>query len=146
MPHAVDLHVGAEIVRRRSLAGLNQSELGRALGVSFQQVQKYEKGLNRVSASRLSQCAEALGCTVGDFFPDANQPSPVGRATFFGLRGAAALAKAYEALSANQRRLVVAMATELVAPASAADEESLDYLEDERPEAMDDQLAGELHA
>jgi len=54
---------------RRSALGLSQTALALQLGVSFQQVQKYEKGANRVSASRLHQVATVLGCSVADFFP-----------------------------------------------------------------------------
>ena len=64
----VDVHVGSRIRLRRHLLGLSQSELGRALGVTFQQVQKYENGTNRVGASRLHQIALALRTTPAWFF------------------------------------------------------------------------------
>lgn len=67
--HHIDQAVGQRIAARRSALGWSQSVLARALGVSFQQVQKYETGANRVSASRLHQAATAMGCSVGDFFP-----------------------------------------------------------------------------
>ncbi|MDT4882187.1 anaerobic benzoate catabolism transcriptional regulator [compost metagenome] len=67
--HLIDQAVGRRIAARRSALGLSQSALARDLGVSFQQVQKYETGANRVSASRLHQAATALGCSVADFFP-----------------------------------------------------------------------------
>ena len=67
--HHIDQAVGLRIAARRSALGWSQSVLGRELGVSFQQVQKYEKGANRVSASRLHQVATVLGCSVADFFP-----------------------------------------------------------------------------
>jgi len=63
-----DLHVGLEIRRRRKLEGMSQSALAEALGLTFQQVQKYERGANRVSASKLLQVAKKLGTTVGSFF------------------------------------------------------------------------------
>ena len=77
----VDKRVGAEIRKRRMLAGLSQGTLGEKIGVTFQQVQKYEKGANRISASRMQQMADVLRCSVSDFFgaslpPDA-QPVPV---------------------------------------------------------------------
>lgn len=65
----IDAAVGLRIAARRSALGLSQTALAVELGVSFQQVQKYEKGANRVSASRLYQVATALGCSVADFFP-----------------------------------------------------------------------------
>jgi len=67
--HPIDQAVGLRIAARRSALGWSQSVLGRKLGVSFQQVQKYETGANRVSASRLHQAAVAMGCSVADFFP-----------------------------------------------------------------------------
>lgn len=117
-PLPTDKHVGAEICRRRLIQGLNQSELGRHLGVTFQQVQKYEKGTNRVSASKLELAAAALGCEVGDFFPrkDADAASVEAHSGFFGIRGSAALAKAYEAMQPAQRKLLLALAAELVQP------------------------------
>jgi transcriptional regulator with XRE-family HTH domain len=127
VPHPTDQHVGAEIARRRLLQGANQSELGRALGVTFQQIQKYEKGGNRVSASKLLQAAEFLGCEVGDFFPPkgSSPGESAARSDFFGLRGAAGLAKAYEALDPAKRKLLVNLAAELLPPVEgeAADPE-----------------------
>jgi transcriptional regulator with XRE-family HTH domain len=70
-PHPVDLHVGREIAARRKALGRSQTDLAKALGLTFQQVQKYEKGLNRVSASKLAATAEFLGCLPGDLFPPA---------------------------------------------------------------------------
>lgn len=64
-----DVFVGARIAERRVALGLTQSDLGRALGITFQQVQKYETGANRVSASKLWLTAEFLGLPVNAFFP-----------------------------------------------------------------------------
>ena len=72
----VDVHVGSRIRLRRHLLGLSQSELGRALGVTFQQVQKYENGTNRVGASRLHQIALALRTTPAWFFDSLAGPAP----------------------------------------------------------------------
>lgn len=69
-PDRVDIHVGARIRMRRILLDMNQQALARKLGLTFQQVQKYENGTNRVSASRLAGVAEALGVPVGYFFID----------------------------------------------------------------------------
>lgn len=68
--HPVDVHVGARLRLRRILLGLSQEKLGEALGLSFQQVQKYERGSNRVSASRLWQIAKVLEVPVSFFFDD----------------------------------------------------------------------------
>lgn len=65
----IDQAVGRRIAARRSALGLSQTALARELGISFQQVQKYETGANRVSASRLHRAATALDCSVADFFP-----------------------------------------------------------------------------
>ena len=65
----VDAYVGARIGLRRSALGLSQSALAQQLGISFQQVQKYETGQNRISASRLHRTATVLGTSVETFFP-----------------------------------------------------------------------------
>jgi len=70
VPHPVDLHVGARIRVRRLLLGMNQQTLAGHLGVTFQQVQKYEHGTNRISASRLSAVAEILDVPVSYFLAD----------------------------------------------------------------------------
>jgi transcriptional regulator with XRE-family HTH domain len=67
-PHPVDVHVGQRLRLRRVLLGLSQQRLGECLGVSFQQVQKYEKGTNRVAASRLHEFAQVMDVPVGFFF------------------------------------------------------------------------------
>lgn len=66
----IDAHVGSRLRAFRLQAGMNQTELARALGVTFQQVQKYEKGVNRVSASMLARASQALHCKIDAFFPD----------------------------------------------------------------------------
>lgn len=65
----IDAFVGARIGLRRSALGLSQSALAQQLGISFQQVQKYESGQNRISASRLHRAATVLGTSVETFFP-----------------------------------------------------------------------------
>lgn len=65
----IDAYVGARISLRRSALGLSQTALARQLGISFQQVQKYETGTNRISASRLHRVAVILGTSVEAFFP-----------------------------------------------------------------------------
>jgi transcriptional regulator with XRE-family HTH domain len=68
-PEPVDVYVGQKIAERRHALGLSQSDLGQAIGVTFQQVQKYERGGNRVSASRLWMIAEFLGVRINDLLP-----------------------------------------------------------------------------
>ena len=70
-PDSIDAFVGTRIAHRRAALGLSQTALATRLGISFQQVQKYESGSNRVSASRLHQIALALALPVMRFFPEA---------------------------------------------------------------------------
>lgn len=70
MPNPVDVHVGNRIRMRRMLVGMSQEKLGERLGLTFQQVQKYEKGTNRVSASRLFHVAQVLSVPVQYFYED----------------------------------------------------------------------------
>lgn len=70
-PHPVDLHVGGRIKLRRNFLGMSQEKLGKAIGLTFQQVQKYEKGTNRVGASRLFELSQVLSVPVSYFFEGA---------------------------------------------------------------------------
>ena len=70
-PHPIDKHVGNRVRMRRMLIGMSQEKLGDALGITFQQVQKYEKGTNRISASRLQQIASVLGVKISYFYEGA---------------------------------------------------------------------------
>lgn len=69
-PNPVDIHVGARVRLRRTLLGLSQEKLGEAIGLTFQQVQKYERGANRVGASRLYDLSRVLDVPVSFFFDD----------------------------------------------------------------------------
>lgn len=69
-PNPIDQHVGSRVRMRRMLLGLSQEKLGEKLGVTFQQVQKYEKGMNRIGASRLQSIAEILDVPPSFFFED----------------------------------------------------------------------------
>jgi transcriptional regulator with XRE-family HTH domain len=80
LPNPIDRHVGSRVRMQRMLAGISQEKLGEALGLTFQQVQKYEKGTNRISASRLQQIAKMLGVPVSFFFEGA----PTGEITATG--------------------------------------------------------------
>ncbi len=70
IPSPIDVHVGARLRQRRTLLGMNQTDLGDALGLTFQQVQKYERGTNRISASRLFYLCGVLDVPVEFFFDD----------------------------------------------------------------------------
>jgi transcriptional regulator with XRE-family HTH domain len=69
-PNPTDTHVGSRIRLRRNMLGMSQEKLGENLGITFQQIQKYEKGTNRVGASRLQAIADILGVPVAFFFED----------------------------------------------------------------------------
>jgi transcriptional regulator with XRE-family HTH domain len=75
-PSPIDAHVGSRIRLRRTLMGLSQERLGEALGLTFQQVQKYERGANRVGASRLFDLSRVLDVPISFFFDD--MPEPIG--------------------------------------------------------------------
>jgi len=72
-PNPIDKHVGSRVRMRRVLVGMSQERLGEALGLTFQQVQKYEKGTNRIGASRLQQISKVLGMPVEFFFEGSPQ-------------------------------------------------------------------------
>ena len=72
-PNPIDVHVGNRVRMRRMLIGMSQEKLGERLGLTFQQIQKYEKGTNRISASRLYQISQILGVPVQFFFEDLPQ-------------------------------------------------------------------------
>ena len=121
VPNPIDKHVGSRVRMRRMLAGVSQEKLGEALGLTFQQVQKYEKGSNRISASRLYYTAKILGVPVQFFFEDlpgseerAAQDEPREQDTVLSsLMNAEGivLAKAFrEADNSNKRKLIASVA------------------------------------
>ncbi|MBJ3777239.1 helix-turn-helix domain-containing protein [Acuticoccus mangrovi] len=79
-PNPIDVHVGSRLKLRRTMLGMTQEKLGDQLGVTFQQVQKYEKGANRIGASRLQEISQILDVPVAFFFEDARQPADDGLA------------------------------------------------------------------
>ena len=83
--HPVDVHVGARMRQRRTLLGMSQEKLGTAVGLTFQQIQKYEKGTNRVGASRIQQISEVLQVPVSFLF----EGGPTGTAGAQGVSEAA---------------------------------------------------------
>ena len=68
MKHPVDVHVGKRVRHRRWMVGMTQQQLADKVGIKFQQIQKYETGMNRISASRLWDISDALGVTISFFF------------------------------------------------------------------------------
>lgn len=75
-PNPIDIHVGSRVRFRRMLLGMSQEKLGEKLGLTFQQVQKYEKGINRIGASRLFDLAQVLGVSVQFFYEEAPTSEP----------------------------------------------------------------------
>jgi transcriptional regulator with XRE-family HTH domain len=74
IPDATDLHVGARVRMYRIMAAMSQEALGKQLGITFQQIQKYEKGTNRIGSSRLQQISETLNIPVASLFEDLPEP------------------------------------------------------------------------
>ena len=113
--HIVDVHVGKRIRQRRWLVGMTQQKLAEAVGIKFQQIQKYETGANRVSASRLWDIADALEVDVSFFFEglkdDARdeQQSAV-PVDMMGDKEAMDLVRSYYAIPENQRRRLFELA------------------------------------
>jgi len=75
-PNPMDIHVGSRVRLRRMLLGMSQEKLGDHLGLTFQQVQKYEKGINRIGASRLFDLSKTLGVPISYFYEDAPVAEP----------------------------------------------------------------------
>jgi len=76
-PNPIDVHVGSRLKLRRTMIGMTQEKLGEQLGVTFQQVQKYEKGVNRIGASRLQEISRILDVPVSFFFEEVRQEADV---------------------------------------------------------------------
>lgn len=69
-PHPIDVHVGGRVRLRRTMLGMSQDKLADSLGLTFQQIQKYEKGVNRIGASRVFEISRVLGVPIQFFFDD----------------------------------------------------------------------------
>ena len=107
MKHAVDVHVGKRIRHRRWMNGTTQQQLAEAVGIKFQQIQKYETGMNRVSASRLWDISRVLSVPVSFFFEglDAKQDSTdTMPGDILTDKEALELLRSYYAIPENQRR------------------------------------------
>ncbi|MCI2400521.1 helix-turn-helix transcriptional regulator [Aliiroseovarius subalbicans] len=115
MKHPVDVHVGKRIRHRRWMVGMTQQQLAEKVGIKFQQIQKYETGMNRVSASRLWDISSALSVPISFFFEgiEANA-SLEGEQTLpgdiLGDKEALELVRSYYAIPENQRRQLFELA------------------------------------
>jgi transcriptional regulator with XRE-family HTH domain len=117
MAHPVDVHVGKRIRQRRWLTGMTQQQLANQVGIKFQQIQKYETGANRVSASRLWDIADALDVPVSFFFEGiegdegANEAASAKvPADIMGDKEALDLVRSYYAIPENHRRRLFELA------------------------------------
>jgi transcriptional regulator with XRE-family HTH domain len=118
MAHLVDVHVGKRIRQRRWLVGMTQQKLAECVGIKFQQIQKYETGANRVSASRLWDIADALEVDVAFFFEglrdNADAPAKSEQSAMpsdmMGDKEAMDLVRSYYAIPENQRRRLFELA------------------------------------
>ncbi|MEL6618688.1 MAG: helix-turn-helix transcriptional regulator [Pseudomonadota bacterium] len=117
MAHPVDTHVGKRIRQRRWLIGMTQQKLAELVGIKFQQIQKYETGANRVSASRLWDIGEAMGVPVAFFFEGLREEntvtvsgSPEAPADMLSDKEAMDLVRTYYAIPEAQRRRLFELA------------------------------------
>ncbi len=115
MTHPVDVHVGKRIRHRRWLVGMTQQQLAERVGIKFQQIQKYETGANRVSASRLWDIADALEVPVSFFFEGLNEDEDTKAtskvpADILGDKEALDLVRSYYAIPEAQRRRLFELA------------------------------------
>jgi transcriptional regulator with XRE-family HTH domain len=117
--HLVDVHVGKRVRHRRWMVGMTQQQLAEKVGIKFQQIQKYETGMNRVSASRLFDIAQALSVPVAYFFegmdgadtvPAANPPRDGVPGDILADKEALELIRSYYAIPENQRRRLFELA------------------------------------
>jgi transcriptional regulator with XRE-family HTH domain len=117
MKHPVDVHVGKRVRHRRWMVGMTQQQLAEKVGIKFQQIQKYETGMNRVSASRLWDIAEALDVPVSFFFEGLEDAGSGKRTAGSVVPGdiladkeALELVRSYYAIPENQRRRLFELA------------------------------------
>src|ERR1700678_4522278 len=127
-PNTTDKHVGSRVRMRRMMLGMSQEKLGDSLGVTFQQVQKYEKGTNRISASRLQQISDTFQVPVECFFEGGPQvlgqghaqsggPSPQYVADYLATSDGLNLTKAFMQIpSASLRRSIVNLVEAIAGP------------------------------
>lgn len=119
----VDVHVGSLVRKRRLMLGMSQDELAKTIGLSFQQIQKYEKGANRLGPARLQQIANTLQVSVSFFFDnapgqrksDGNAPSPDYITEFISSAECLALTKAFMRIKKLELRRSIVKAVEAIA-------------------------------
>ena len=107
MKHPVDVHVGKRVRHRRWMLGVTQQQLAEKVGIKFQQIQKYETGMNRISASRLWDIAEALEVPINFFFDGLGEDGAVDRhlpGDLMSDKEALELVRSYYAIPENQRK------------------------------------------
>ena len=126
-PNSIDVYVGSQLRARRVALGMSQEKLGHAVGVTFQQVQKYEKGTNRISASRVQQLSNILQVAVGHFFenvPGHRKPKSASAdyvSEFLATADGHALAKAFMQIkNVKLRHRIVKLANEIAGERVAA--------------------------
>lgn len=112
MKHPVDVHVGKRIRQRRWMIGITQQQLADSVGIKFQQIQKYETGMNRVSASRLWDISRTLGVEIGFFFDglEAQVPSAGEEPDVLASKEAMELVRAFHTIPEMQRRRLLDLA------------------------------------
>lgn len=117
MTHPVDVHVGKRVRHRRWMIGMTQQQLAERVGIKFQQIQKYETGANRVSASRLWDIAQTLEVPVSFFFEGLDgqvagdaEKNPALPADILGDKEALELIRSYYSIPENQRRRLFELA------------------------------------
>ena len=120
MTHPVDVHVGQRVRQRRWMIGMTQQQLANAVGIKFQQIQKYETGANRVSASRLWDIAAALEVPVSFFFEglDEEAQEAHARGDVMTDKEALDLVRAYYQIPEHQRKSIFELAQVLSAKAA----------------------------
>lgn len=132
-PNPIDRHVGSRVRMRRMMISMSQEKLGERLGITFQQVQKYEKGTNRIGASRLQQIATILGVPVSFFFEGvpggdataagfADSGNPAYVSDFMATSEGLSLAKAFMKVSDPKLRRRIVDLVEAMVVASEASE------------------------
>lgn len=121
MPDPIDVAVGVRVKLRRRQLGLSQSDLGSHLNLTFQQIQKYENGANRVSASVLVRIAQRLDCSIASLFGEETDQKAGDGQDFSGLAhpGALDLVQAYAASAPRHRKLLLELARAFAAPGPA---------------------------
>lgn len=118
-PDPIDVEVGRRLRQRRRSSGVTQAGLAEALNLSFQQVQKYERGFNRVSASVLVRCARALKCSVGDLVGESvDERSGFDAAAGAGIseRERAEFLKAFIEVPPDERRVLIRLMASMARP------------------------------